>query len=196
MSHTNLLIGGERRLATEMRDTQDANGNVQEEHYQQVAPVAIGEVPKLLSSYLDLRLDGSSTPVTASIAPSSSSVYRLNRLTFLLSCTGSLVMTSFGSIGALTNGIKLEWLAGSVQLLDLLAGRTIKTLDDLVGVGRLDVRELGSSHTVQAIIDLPTPLRLDGAASESFRATVQDNLAVSGVVACRLWAMGSSEDLT
>ena len=47
-----------------------------------------------------------------------------------------------------------EWLK--------FAGKPIMSVNDLCAGWALDIRELGASHTVQAVLALPTPIRLDG----------------------------------
>ncbi len=199
MSQDNLLISGERRLATEKR-TRSVDGVPNDEHYQHFVPTAIGAVPKLLSAYLgtsaspDLNVNGSSTPVAKDLTPGAAEIYRVNRVVLLIATTGSILMTSFGDVAALTNGCKLEWRNAAGVIVDLLGGLPLKTLNDLAALFDVGIAELGASHTIRAVLDLPTPVRLDGGAGEFLRTTVQDNLTT--LVRFRALALGSIEELT
>ncbi len=199
MSRSNLLIGGERRLASEERSRADGS-DAFDEHYQHFIPTAIGAVPTLLSAYLggaspNMNVNGAVTEVEFDLAPASDAVYRIDRLTLVLACSGSILMSSLGDLAALADGIELAWLdEDEAVLVDILGGQTIKSLNDLAAGWALDIRELGASHTVQATLALPTPIRLDGAATEILRATVSDDL--STLARLRIHALGVIEEMT
>jgi len=96
MSRSNMLVSGDRRLASELR-TRTQDGSTYQEHHQHVIPTAIGAVPTLLSAFLggaspDMAVNGSSTAVEFDLAPGSDAIYRVDRLSLVLACSAAVEM--------------------------------------------------------------------------------------------------------
>lgn len=198
MSRSNLLVSGDRRLATDTR-SRTVGAVVYDEHFQHVIPTPLGATPVLLSAFVggdepDLNVDGSTDAVEKDLAPASDAIYRVSQVALILACSAAIEMTKFGDLAALTNGLKVEWRNADGVVADLLAGQPAKTLNDLAAVFDVGVAELGTSHTIRALLQLPVPMRLDGGAGELLRVTVQDDL--SSLVRFRCHALGSTEELT
>lgn len=181
------MLAGERRLATEMQ-TRTVGNATHEEHYQRVAPCPVGSMPKVLAKFLgltaggskDMQVDGSVTPQTFDLTPGASAVYRVERIVMRLVCTAAPVMTGFGNLAALANGVLLEWrkndtadppVVGGALELDLLDGVSFKAANDLL---QFEVGIL--ANTMELVWAPRQPIRLDGGNGEMLRATVRDNL--------------------
>ena len=181
MSRSNILLANSVRVASESR-TRDSVA----EHYQHMAPIAVGAGPLPAGKYLatsapsiEMAVNGSSTAVNFDFAPASDEVVRVNRLSMVMvSPSATLDMAQFGNLAALTNGITIKALdTDSAVILDLGGGQSFKSNNDLAALFDLQIITQAAATTIVARLVLPQPIRLDGGVSERLRLVVADNLS-------------------
>lgn len=180
MSEANILLANSVRVASESRTRAGIA-----EHFQHVAPVAVGRVPLAGGAYLtssspsiEMGIDGT-TPVNFDLTPASDEVIRVNRLTLVLvQASAVLDLSKFGTITALTNGVTLKVLdTDAATVADLLGGYPLKSGNGIAAIFDLDVFAQAAAYTLVGRLLLPQPVRLDGGAGERLRMTVADNLS-------------------
>lgn len=202
MSQASVQLANTARLASEER-SRSVSGATVLEQYQHVIPTPIGVGPRLRTIYLaaaggpgiEMVQDGSVTPVNFDLAPADPAIYRVSRLTLLMRLAAQPLMTQFGTLAALTNGLLVEVRDASGVLADLLGGQPLKSNDDLATYFDLSVADLGASHTLRADWRFAFPVRLEGALGEFLRVSVRD--AMAGITRMRCLAeLAVETDLT
>lgn len=130
----------------------------------------------------NMAIDGSSTPQVFGIRPTASQLFVVSELLLAIQDTGAMTAALFGFATAIVNGLTLKVLdSASATLYDLFNGEPPKTNADLAKFCTdLTVHSWGAGDEIlQARFDLSksgSPLVVDGAASQTLVATVQDDL--------------------
>lgn len=199
MGDSNILLANDKRLASEER-SRSVGSATHKEHYQKFAAVPVGALPLPLRRYLkesggsvEMAVDGSSTAVNFELAPGATEVFRVESIAFVVKLASAADFDKFGDLTALGNGLLVQTIdSDDSEIVDLLGGQAIKENFDLLSVGSLALKSGAGSDGLQAVITPAVPIRLDGAASELLRVTVQDNL--TGLTRFRAFVNGVKED--
>lgn len=196
MSQSNIAIGGGKFVATEER-SRSVGGNPTIEHYQHVVATAVGVVPLLFPTYLknagsvEMNVNAAAVDAPFDLAPADPTILRVERLVLMMRLSAQPLMTQFGTVGALADGLLLEIRDATGLIRDLTGGLPLQSNDDLATFFDFSVADLGASHTLKAEWRFTRPLRLEGGLGEFLRCTVRDDL--TGITRMRLLA-GCAEE--
>jgi len=130
----------------------------------------------------NMAIDGSSTPQVFGLRPTASQLFVVSELLIAVQDTGAMTAALFGFATAIVNGLTLKVLdSASATLYDLFNGEPPKTNADLAKFfSDITVHSWGAGDEIfQGRLDLSksgSPLVIDGAASQTLVATVQDDL--------------------
>lgn len=130
----------------------------------------------------NMAIDGSSSDQLFGLRPTSADVFIVSEVVITVEDTGAMTPALFGFLTQLIKGVKLQVLdAASAVTYDLFDGEPIKANKDLPKFfADVEVISWGSGNEIiVGTFDLSrsgSPLAIDGAASETLVATVQDDL--------------------
>lgn len=158
--------------------------------------VYYGMVNFLNGSSKAMNVNGSVTPAVFQYMPPSDEIWYIESISILMIDDGTSSPTNFGSISALTNGLKLDATSSVTGTPTTKIFTNIKDNIDLVL--RFPIGTFVSSATTTlgapqgflesfdghyGIMRFRVPIRLNGTTSDSIQWTVRDNLTNIGTLA-------------
>ena len=169
----------------------------------------VGNVNRWFTQRLDTNGDGTGTTNANGdysgtqgeffVLPPAGIVYRIRRLLVCIEDANGFRAEKYGSLaGALTNGIQMEVHDGSTQIIDFLAGATVKT-NAAWGAYSFDVelKTWGAGDEILLVRwtfgRAGVPIRLVGDSTQRLRVLLNDDL--TGLIAHLLTVQGYIEEL-
>ena len=128
------------------------------------------------------NVDYSVTPATFLLKPPTNQIFILSELLIHLADASNFSVTGFGSLSALTNGVKIYAKRNGVTVLDILDGESIKTTAHLLHLSSravtLDFAGGGNSITVSFnALDFGTAFGLYGNFTDSMEIILNDDFS-------------------
>ncbi len=180
MSKSTLVLANGKRIATEQftHDSLPA-------HAEHVIATPVGATPLPSTAYLvdgddsvEMGVDGSSTAKEFTFTPADPDIYRIGRISLVMSLAALPSAVKFGNLSALTNGLLLQIVdADDNEIVDLLGGQPLKSNLDLMTLFEVELISWDSVYALRAQWKLAQPIRLEGGLGEYLLCTVQDNLS-------------------